>query len=108
MHQFISVHYRRILTHFGFVAQITYTFSRACGGSINIFGNIEKNLKLLRPIGGYSVYADSVGHEILALNDGSYIMLENGKATLYGEAYMIKDRQQWKICNDGESISLST
>ena len=51
-------------------------------------------------------YADSVGHEIIALNDGSYIMIEDGKATLYGEAYMIKDCQQWRICNDGESISL--
>ena len=53
-------------------------------------------------------YADSVGHEIIALNDGSYIMLENGKATLHGEAYMIKDRRQWKICSDGETISLNT
>ena len=51
-------------------------------------------------------YADSVGHEIIALNDGSYIMLENGKATLHGEAYMIKDRRQWKICSDGETIAL--
>ena len=33
-------------------------------------------------------------------------MLDDGKATLYGEAYMIKDRKQWKICGDGESISL--
>ena len=51
-------------------------------------------------------YADSVGHEIIALNDGSYIMLENGKATLHGEAYMIKDRRLWKICSDGETIAL--
>ena len=51
-------------------------------------------------------YDDSVGHEIVALNDGSYIMLEDGKTTLYGEAYMIKDRQQWKICSDGKSIPL--
>ena len=51
-------------------------------------------------------YADSVGHEIIALNDGGYIMLEDGKTTLYGEAYMIKDRQQRQICKDGEFISL--
>lgn len=49
-------------------------------------------------------YADSMGHEILALNDGSYIMLENGTEILYGEAYLIKDGQQQQICKDGDSI----
>lgn len=51
-------------------------------------------------------YADSVGHEIIALNNGSYIMVDDGKTTLYGEAYVIKDRQQTQICKDGQSISL--
>ena len=76
---------------------------------INIFPHFQSlkddyldGLRLIEDI----TYADSVGHEIVALNDGSYIMLDDGKATLYGEAYMIKDRQQWKICNDGESIAL--
>ena len=76
---------------------------------INIFPHFQSlkddyldGMRLIEDI----TYADSVGHEIVALNDGSYIMLEDGKTTLYGEAYMIKDRQQWKICNDGESISL--
>ena len=77
--------------------------------NINVFPHFQSlkddyldGLRLIEDI----TYADSVGHEILALNDGSYIMLENGKVTLYGEAYMIKDRQHWKICNDGESIPL--
>ena len=76
---------------------------------INIFPHFQSlkddyldGLRLIEDI----TYADSVGHEIIALNDGSYIMLEDGKATLYGEAYMIKDRQQRQICKDGESISL--
>ena len=76
---------------------------------INIFPHFQSlkddyldGLRLIEDI----TYADSVGHEILALNDGSYIMLVDGKATLYGEAYMIKDRQQRQICKDGESISL--
>ena len=51
-------------------------------------------------------YADSVGHEILALNDGSYVMIDGGKTTLYGEAYKIKDRRQWQICKDGEYLPL--
>ncbi len=76
---------------------------------INIFPHFQSlkddyldGLRLIEDI----TYEDSVGHEILALNDGSYIMLEDGKVTLYGEAYMIKDRQHWKICSDGESIPL--
>lgn len=51
-------------------------------------------------------FADSIDHEIIALNDGSYIMLADGQKTLYGEAYMIKDGQQQQICKDGESLSL--
>lgn len=51
-------------------------------------------------------FADSVAHEILALNDGSYIMIADGKTTLYGEAYVIKNRQQTQICKDNQSISL--
>lgn len=47
-------------------------------------------------------FEDSVGHEIIALNEESYIMIEDGKATLYGEAYRIKDRQITQICRDGE------
>lgn len=33
-------------------------------------------------------------------------MLEDGKTTLYGEAYMIQDGQQRQICKDGEYLSL--
>lgn len=51
-------------------------------------------------------FADSYKHEIIALNDGSYIMIEDGKTMLYGEAYSIKDGQQRQICKDGECISL--
>ena len=76
---------------------------------INIFPHFQSlkdgyldGLRLIEDI----TYADSVGHEILALNDGSYILLEDGKTTLYGEAYMINDCRQWQICKDGESISL--
>ncbi len=77
---------------------------------INIFPHFQSlkddwldGMRLIEDI----TYADSVGHEILALNDGSYILIEDGKATLYGEAYRIRDRRQWKICNDGESVILS-
>lgn len=51
-------------------------------------------------------YVDSYTHEILAMNDGSYIVIENGTETLYGEAYRIKDGKLEMICRDGESFLL--
>lgn len=76
---------------------------------INIFPHFQSlkddyldGLRLIEDI----TYADSVGHEILALNDGSYVLINDGKATLYGEAYKFKDRRQWQICKDGEAVIL--
>ncbi len=76
---------------------------------INIFPHFQSlqddyldGLRLIEDI----TFADSIGHEILALNDGSYILLDNGRATLFGEAYMIKDGQQRQICKDGEFLRL--
>ena len=51
-------------------------------------------------------YPDSFVHELIALNDGSYILLDDGKATLFGEAYKIRDGKLWQICRDEESIPL--
>ena len=76
---------------------------------INIFPHFQSlkddyldGMRLIEDI----TFDDSVGHELIALNDGSYIMLDNGQATLYGEAYRIKDRQLTQICKDGEHIIL--
>ena len=76
---------------------------------INIFPHFQSlkddcldGLRLIEDI----TFADSMGHEIIALNDGSYIMIDDGRATLYGEAYMIKDGEQWQICKDGEFLVL--
>lgn len=77
---------------------------------INIFPHFQKlkddyldGMRLIEDI----TFADSVGHEIIALNDGSYIMINDGQTTLYGEAYMIKDREQTQICKEDESIPLN-
>lgn len=51
-------------------------------------------------------YPDSVGHRFLALPDGSYVLVENGRATLYGEGYLIIDGQFMQICQTGESVVL--
>ena len=76
---------------------------------VNIFPHFE----MLRDdvLDGFRVveditFADSMGHEILALNDGSYIVIEDGKETLFGEAYRILDGKMELICKDGESIIL--
>ena len=52
-------------------------------------------------------YPDSVGREFYALNDGSYILCENGSETLYGEAYRIKSGQISLICKKHETLLLS-
>lgn len=76
---------------------------------INIFPHYQslKNdsldgLRLIEDI----TFEDSMKHEIIALNDGSYIMLDDGQATVYGEAYSIKDGHQRQICGDGECFVL--
>lgn len=45
-------------------------------------------------------YSDSMGHEIIALNNGSFIVVDNGTEVLYGEAYSIKNGEQRQICTD--------
>lgn len=52
-------------------------------------------------------YADSIGHEIIALNNGSYILInEDSTETIYGEAYSIFDGKLTRIGSDNEQISL--
>ena len=51
-------------------------------------------------------YVDSYTHEILAMNDGSYLTIENGAEVLYGEAYRIKNGNLEMICRNGEVFVL--
>ena len=51
-------------------------------------------------------YSDSMRHEIIALNNGSYIVADNGTETLYGEAYSIRKGVQRQICTDDKWIRL--
>ena len=51
-------------------------------------------------------YSDSMGHEIIALNNGSYIVVDKGVEILYGEAYSIKDEVLKQICIDEKCIHL--
>ena len=76
---------------------------------INIFPHFEElkdemldGMRLIEDI----TYSDSMGHEIIALNNGSYIVADNGVEVIYGEAYSIKDGLQKQICEDGKWIQL--
>lgn len=51
-------------------------------------------------------YPDSAGREFYALEDGSYILCREGRETLYGNAYRIKDKRFERICRDGDSLEL--
>lgn len=51
-------------------------------------------------------YSDSMGHEIIALNNGSYIVIDNGIETIYGEAYRIQNGEQRQICVDEKWIQI--
>lgn len=77
--------------------------------NINIFPHYQSlkddyldGLRLIEDI----TFSDSMGHEIIALNDGSYILIDDENETLYGEAYIIKDGQICQICKDNEHVVL--
>lgn len=77
---------------------------------VNIFPHFqslrEEKLNGLRLIEDIT-FDDSVGHPLLALNDGSYVLIDGGKTTVYGAAYEILDRRITEICREGEARSLS-
>lgn len=50
--------------------------------------------------------SDSRGHCFLCLNDGAYALQNDGKTTVFGEAYTLKDGVLTRICSDNESIAL--
>ena len=52
-------------------------------------------------------YEDSLGHEFIALCDGSYLLIEDGVETIYGEAYRIVDGQLSLICSEDEMTKIS-
>lgn len=51
-------------------------------------------------------YRDSMGRVFYALVDGSYLLVQNGVTTLYGEGYRIADGKLLKICAAGNSVVL--
>lgn len=77
---------------------------------INIFPHFQDlreevldGMRLIEDI----TFPDSYGHEIIALNDGSFITVMDGVETVYGESYSILDGKMEQICRHGESVVLS-
>lgn len=52
------------------------------------------------------IYKDSMGKQFFVLVDGSYLLQENGKEKIYGEAYLIANGRIMKICEENEICSL--
>ncbi len=49
---------------------------------------------------------DSMGKKFYALPQGSYIIIEEDKATIFGETYLFKDGKMTKICEDENKLQL--
>ncbi|MCR4756614.1 MAG: Type 1 glutamine amidotransferase-like domain-containing protein [Butyrivibrio sp.] len=65
-------------------------------------GEMLDGMRLIEDI----TYSDSMGHEIIALNNGSFIVVDNGTEVLYGEAYSIMNGEQRQICTDDKWIAV--
>lgn len=48
-------------------------------------------------------YGDSWGKEFLALCDGSYLFIENGKELVVGEAYVITNGSKYQVCWENQA-----
>lgn len=92
----IDPNYKRYLTGLGITEQMIiphFQYER---------GVVLDGLRLMEDI----AYPDSIGKSFLALNDGSYLVNENGVETVYGEAYRIKDGLIEQICKQDEFVRL--
>lgn len=94
----VDPHYERWLTGLGLT-------------EVNVFPHYQMlkderldGLRIMEDV----TYPDSFRHEILAMKDGSWLMVEEGREVLHGEAYLIRNGVMEQICRDGESVCLSS
>ena len=64
--------------------------------------NILDGLRLFEDI----TYADSWGECFYAFVDGTYLLIENGQTTLYGEAYRLSDGRMEQISQVGDVLTM--
>jgi dipeptidase E len=50
------------------------------------------------------IYPDSYKKEIVLINDGTYIVCEDGNETIYGESYLLKNGEIKQICENGQNL----
>lgn len=50
-------------------------------------------------------FADSYGNHFLVLPDGSYLLIENGVETVWGEAWVLSDGKMCKLCENNEALT---
>ena len=77
--------------------------------ALNIFphfqdlqGELLDGLRVVEDI----TFADSMGHDLIALNDGSYIFIDETGRRLFGETFRIRDGIVTKLCERGASVQL--
>ncbi len=51
-------------------------------------------------------FADSMGHRFYVLSDGSFLLVEDGRCTLRGEARLIEDGRMRQISREGDVLPL--
>ncbi len=66
--------------------------------------NILDGLRLFEDI----TYPDSAGHPLYVLTDGSYILEHDRESILYGESFLLHNGVMEPICEDGQSITLTS
>lgn len=53
------------------------------------------------------ILQDSFKTKLLILNDGSFVVQENGIQTLYGEAYIFENGQVIKLCENNQQLNIN-
>ena len=53
------------------------------------------------------ILPDSFKTKMLVLNDGSFVVQENGNQTVYGESYIFENGQITKICENNKKLNLN-
>ena len=86
-----------------FAPGLGLTSASVCPHYQKVKDDILDGMRLFEDI----TYADSMGKSFLALPDGSYILCADGKETLFGEAYRIRNSILEQICTDGCRVDLA-
>lgn len=52
-------------------------------------------------------FADSYGERFFVFPDGTYLLIENGRTTLHGEAYLLRNGRMRPLCHSGKVLPLA-